>query len=277
MLYFAKNCALVVFLLLVGTCGPATAQVYKTRPLTLLLGAFNDEVKLLEQTVEKPRVYQIHGIKFTRGKLHGRDVVIALTGVGKVNAAMTTTLALQYFRPAEVLFTGIAGGLNPDLQPGDIVIGGEVAHHDFGYVSFQNVATRQTRNPISGEFNPAFFPADSALLAKTRRAVDQVPLEAISASSRVPRVMVGRIVTGDVFVSSEEKVRQLRTDYQADATEMEGAAVAQICWQQQVPCLVIRSLSDKADGTAREDMLRFVKVAARNSAALVQEVVRSIR
>jgi adenosylhomocysteine nucleosidase len=255
----------------------ATAQIYQPRKVTALLGAFDDEVKLLEQSVKNPKVHTIHGIRFTTGELNGRSVVIALTGIGKVNAAMTTTLALQNFRPAEVIFTGIAGGLNPDLLPGDIVIGRETTHHDYGYITFQKQATRQTRNPITGEFNPDNFPAHPALLAKTQEAVQKVQLEPTGTGRRAPVVVTGTIVTGDVFVSSAEKVEQLRGTFGADATEMEGAAVAQVCWQQKVPCIVIRSLSDKADGNAREDMLAFVKVAARNSAAVVVELVRLLK
>jgi adenosylhomocysteine nucleosidase len=265
---------LVVFFF--ALAAPTHAQLYKKKNMTALLGAFSDEVKLLEESVSHKRVRTVHGIPFTTGKLNGRKVVIALTGIGKVNAGMTTTLMLQKFRPSEVLFTGIAGGLNPELLPGDIVIGRETTYHDFGYITFQKQATRATRNPITGEYNPVFFKADSVLLAKTLDAAGKVTLKTASDTRRAPKVVVGRIVTGDVFVSSEEKVNQLLTDFEADATEMEGAAVAQICHQQQVPCIVIRSLSDKANGTAREDMLNFLNVAARNSATLVMEILKEI-
>lgn len=265
---------LLIFSLAVVT--KTQAQLYKKKHVTALLGAFSDEVKLLEQSVRHKRIRTVHGIPFTTGKLNGRQVVIALTGVGKVNAAMTTTLLLQKFRPSEVLFTGIAGGLNPELLPGDLVIGRETTYHDFGYITFQKQATRATRNPITGEYNPVYFKADSVLLVKTLAAAQKVTLLAPGEKRRAPKVILGRIVTGDVFVSSEEKVNQLLTDFEADATEMEGAAVAQICHQQQVPCIVIRSLSDKANGNAREDMLNFLKVAARNSAALVLEILKEI-
>ncbi|MBU1822260.1 MAG: 5'-methylthioadenosine/adenosylhomocysteine nucleosidase [Bacteroidetes bacterium] len=253
------------------------AQIYKEKEVTALLGAFSDEVKLLEESVQNKKVQVVHGIPFTTGTLNGRKVVIALTGIGKVNAAMTTTLMIQKFKPSEVLFTGIAGGLNPELLPGDIVIGGATTYHDFGYITFQKQATRQTRNPITGEFNPDEFKADSVLLAKTVAAAKRVDFLPTSESRREPKVIVGRIVTGDVFVSSEQKVQQLLDDFRADATEMEGAAVAQICYQQQVPCIVIRSLSDKANSNARTDMLNFLKVAAQNSAALVKETLKDIK
>lgn len=273
-----KSVRVAVFLLLIffGAASDTQAQLYKKKNVTALLGAFSDEVKLLEQSVRHKRIRTVHGIPFTTGILNGRKVVIALTGIGKVNAAMTTTLMLQKFRPSEVLFTGIAGGLNPELLPGDIVIGRETTYHDYGYITFQKQATRATRNPITGEYNPVYFKADSVLLVKTLNAAEKTTLLATGENRRAPKVVLGRILTGDVFVSSEEKVNQLLTDFEADATEMEGAAVAQICYQQQVPCIVIRSLSDKANGNAREDMLSFLKVAASNSAALVLEILKEI-
>ncbi len=272
-----KNNTLYWYCAIIGIAESASvAQVYKKKTVTALLGAFSEEVKLLEESVQRKRTRVIHGISFTTGTLNGRKVVIALTGIGKVNAAMTTTLMIQKFKPSEVLFTGIAGGLNPDLLPGDIVIGQETTYHDFGYITFQKQATRQTRNPITGEFNPVFFKADSLLLAKTLTAANHITLRSASESRRPPKIVLGRIVTGDVFVSSEEKVNQLLNEFKADATEMEGAAVAQICFQQQVPCIIIRSLSDKANSSAREDMLNFLKVAAQNSASLVKETLKEL-
>ncbi len=248
---------------------PASAQLYKPRPITALLGAFDAEVTLVKQAVRHPRVQVLNGISFTTGRIGTNRVVVAETGIGKANAAMTTAFVLAYFRPSRVLFTGIAGGVNPDLQPGDIVLGREVAHHDYGSVTMNLQPTKQTRNSITKADNPLYFKADSSLLQRAERLSKTISFEPIPVTSRPPTVIVGTIVTGDVFVSSEEKVAQLRRDFHADATEMEGASVAQVCFQEQVPCLVIRSLSDKANGNARQDMRTFFGIAARNSAQLV--------
>jgi adenosylhomocysteine nucleosidase len=252
----------------------ATAQVYQPRPVVGILGAFGEEVKLLVEAMDKPKTKKIHGMTFVTGTLRGQKVVVAETGIGKVNASMTTTLLLSHFRPKQVLFTGIAGGLNPALNPGDIVIGKEVGHHDYNWTTFNKVQARQTLDPIGQRMNPAFFPADSLLMTLVQKASAKLSLEAIEG--RTPSVVMGRIVTGDVFVSSEKLVETLRADFQADATEMEGAAVAQVCFQQRVPHLVIRSLSDKADAKARETMLSFLKTAARNSARLTMQVLEEM-
>ncbi|GAA4414713.1 5'-methylthioadenosine/adenosylhomocysteine nucleosidase [Nibrella viscosa] len=254
----------------------AQAQLYKPKPVTALLGAFDEEVKLVQQSLTRPKTVIHNGIRFTTGRIGNRRVVVAETGIGKVNAAMTTALVMAYFKPQQVIFTGIAGGTNPDLQPGDLVIARQTAHHDYGYITFSQQKTNQTRNAITKQFNPTYFPGDSLLMQKALAAARVVTFESIPSTSRPPSLVVGTVVTGDVFVSSDEKVQSLRKEYNADATEMEGAAVAQVCYQQQIPCLVIRSLSDKANANARQDMLTFVKIAARNSANLVMAIVRQL-
>jgi adenosylhomocysteine nucleosidase len=256
----------------------ATAQVYKPRPITALLGAFEPELTLVQQSLTSPKSQTINGITFTTGRVGRNRVVVVKTGIGKANAAATTAFVLAYFRPQRVLFTGIAGGTNPDLQPGDIVIGQRVAHHDYGSITISQPSqpTKQTRHPFAHRDNPLYFPADSILLQAAQNAAKLVDFEPIPVTNRPPTLVVGTIVTGDVFVSSEEKVAQLRRDFNADATEMEGASVAQICYQEEVPCLVIRSLSDKANSNARMDMQQFFGIAARNSAKLVLKIVESL-
>ncbi len=254
----------------------ALGQTYQTEPVTALLGAFGPEVALLEQRLANPVVVEKNGIRFVTGQLGTQRVVVALTGIGKTNAAMTTAFVLAHFRPQRVIFTGIAGGLNPGLQPGDLVVGTETGYHDVRSVTLAMQPTRQTMNR-QNTLNPAYFPADSALLALALRVAKTSAFEAIPGLARAPKAVAGRIVTGDEFVNADARARQLRTDHQAEATEMEGAAVAQVCHQQGIPCLVIRSLSDRADGSAKTDIRVFLGIAARNSARLVVELVESIR
>lgn len=257
------------------------AQRYKPRSITGLLGAFGAEVALVKSSLQKPRTIVIDGISFTTGRIGKQRVVVAETGIGKVNAAMTTALMLDHFRPARVLFTGIAGGTNPALQPGDIVIASRTAHHDYGSITDKNTPTKQTRNAITKEFNPVYFLADSVLLHLAENVVKRVPLEGIplasgGVSDRPVKVMTGTVVTGDVFVASSDKGKSLRADFGADATEMEGAAVAQVCYQIQVPHLVIRSLSDRADAEAHIAYDKFYPTAARNSANVVIALVKAL-
>jgi adenosylhomocysteine nucleosidase len=195
-----------------------------------------------------------------------------------VNAAITATLLYEHFRPAEVLFTGIAGGLRPGLLPGDIIIAAKTVQHDFGTLTSEGFHRRGARNPISPERNPLFIPADRRLLRVALAAVKTVKLDAIRMrkGTRTPGIVEGTVATGDVFVASPAKKAELHRELGADAVEMEGAAVAQVCWQWRVPCLVIRSVSDLADDDALADSRTFLPIAAANSAALVTEIVAGL-
>jgi adenosylhomocysteine nucleosidase len=217
----------------------------------------------------------IEGIRFVRGKLNGREVVVVWTGVGKVNAAMTTTLLIEHFKPERVIFTGIAGAVNPELQPGDIVIAQRTAHHDMGTVWPEGLFFKGVKNRLDSIENPVFFPADEELVKFAQRAADRADLEDVqtAAGERAPKIITGVVVTGDSFIASTDKCAELRKRLEADAVEMEGAAVAQICYQRRIGYLVIRSISDKADEGAVLDKQMFYILAARNSASLVAEMV----
>jgi len=246
--------------------------------VTGILGAFGDETALVLTQVQDKKEVVIQQIHFTQGVLRGRPVVVALSGIGKVNAAITTTLMLEHFRPSEVIFTGIAGAVDPALSPGDLVIGTEVGYHDYGALHPDSLEHWRTRNPITNASNPLYFPCDTRLVQLAYAASQTTKLEKAGdmKDSVVPRIVKGRIVTGDEFISSEAATAALHRQLQAAATEMEGGAVAQVCWQQQVPFVVIRSMSDKASSNAHMDMQSFYHVAARNSANLVMNMVEML-
>jgi adenosylhomocysteine nucleosidase len=244
-------------------------------PVTAILGAFEREVTLLEDRLTERREHQIEAIRFVTGKMHGRNVVVAWTGVGKVNAAMTTTLLIEHFKPEHVIFTGIAGAVNPDLRPGDIVIAEKTAHHDMGTVWPEGLFVGSVKNRLDGVENPVFFPADEKLLTYAQQAAERIEMQRVETitGTRNPKIIKGVIVTGDSFIASTEKCAELRKKLQADAVEMEGAAVAQICYQRQIDHLVIRSISDSADEGAVLDKQMFYILAAKNSSDLAAEMV----
>jgi adenosylhomocysteine nucleosidase len=261
----------VLLLLVLGVGAAHTSPV-------AILGAFDEEVEILEGQLVNPKAHTIEGIQFLTGTLNEQNVVIAKTGVGKVNAAMTATLMTEHFHPNCVIFTGVAGGLNPDLQIGDIVIAQKTAQHDLGRLESVEIENTGVRNPINGRRNPVFFPADPGLLRITETALEGIELNPFQTpqGQRHPRIIRGTVVTGDVFVASDARKTALHKNLGADAVEMEGAAVAQICWQHNVPCLVIRSLSDNAGANASEDFKKYYKIAARNSAALVTRIISQL-
>jgi len=269
---------LFCLLLLAPAMPPVLSAQTNDKSLTGILGAFEEEVEIIREEIQNPQTHKILGTYFVTGQLRGRNVVLAKSGIGKVNAAMTTTLLLHRFQPTEVIFTGIAGGIHPDLRPGDLIIAEKTAQHDIVIYSEDSFDNYRIRNPFTGDLNPTFFPADKKLLRVADQAGTNVKLDKILThqGKRDPNIHTGIIVTGDAFVASSEKKAELRKRFQADAVEMEGAAVAQICYQRKTPCLVVRSLSNTADSDVDMDSITFYRLAAHNSARFVMQIVEEL-
>jgi adenosylhomocysteine nucleosidase len=238
-----------------------------------ILGAMPEEVQLLEKELIRPKTKMIMGLPFKTGTLNGQKVVIGETGVGKVNAAMTTALIINQFHPKVIIFTGIAGAVNSELNQGDILIGNQLTYHDYGRLTNDGLSTNPTRNPHTKKNNPLYFKADSNMVLLAKKASESIDLQKLTVNSPKPKIIIGTIVTGDTFVASSKAVQSFREKYMADATEMEGAAVAQICHQENIPFLIIRSISDKANEAAQVDFQTFKKIASDNSAILVKAIL----
>jgi len=233
------------------------------------------EIAPIETKLESPVVSRIQGFVFTSGVIDGNRIVAARAGVGKVNAAIVATLLLDHFAPSAVLFTGTAGAVDRALNPGDVVIGTAVGYHDFGSITERGLNRSPTRDPVSGQVDPIFFPADPELLAAARRAVKTVqPSRGPRTDGEAPKIREGIIATGDAFVSDARSRNDLRTDLNASAVEMEGAAVAQVCARYHAPFLVIRSITDLADSQARGSYQRFLETASGNAAEMALATVR---
>ncbi|WP_338766514.1 5'-methylthioadenosine/adenosylhomocysteine nucleosidase [Bernardetia sp. ABR2-2B] len=244
------------------------------KPFTAVIGAMQVEVDLFKLKVHPKKDTVIMGVTFTVGKMRTRDVVVVKSGIGKVNSAMTAALLLEHFNPSEVIFTGIAGGIDEKLLPGDIVVGDRAAQHDFGQLTKEGITVWQTFD-YDETSNPLYFPCDSLLIEKTQEAGEKARIKFIRTydAKRKPTVNTGTIVTGDVFVASTQFKNRLEKEFKAKAVEMEGGAVAQICYQQGVPFVVIRSISDTADENAAKLYKKFLKVASFNAAHLVSELI----
>src|SRR5258708_8955378 len=219
------------FLLLLLSAG-SVAQVGNThRPapttrVIAVLSAMTLEIKTLGEQLTDKTEMTVQGIRFTTGSLKDRRVVLAHSGMGKVNAAMAATLLVEQFQPTHVRFAGIAGGLNPDLRPGDVVIGAKTAYHDYGEWTPEGFRVGRTVDPFTGKPNPLFFPADAGLLAVAEKAALDLKLAPLKTGSgeRTPGGGAGGIVTGDAFVASAAEQDAPRKEFKADATEREAAA-----------------------------------------------------
>lgn len=225
-----------------------------------LIGAMQPEIELLRAGLSDCREQKYGAFTLYRGGFAGKNVLLALSGIGKVNAALTTALLLQH-RPDCVINTGSAGGLGQNLRVGDVVIGTQTAHHDADVTAFGYAIGQLPQLP-------ARFESDAALC---RAAVQSAGAFADA------QVHSGLIVSGDQFIHDKHKVAQLRTQFpDALAVEMEAAAIAQSCHQFGIPFVVIRALSDLADDAASISFETFLQQASVHSAKMVQNVLQSI-
>jgi adenosylhomocysteine nucleosidase len=273
-MFSRRLCCLVLITTMVAPTVLPAGEISQ-ESVTLILGAQTREIALLRSNLEGRKDREILGLTVWEGRLAGRRVAIAVMASGKVNAAMFTSLAISQYSPSEVIVTGIAGGINPELRPGDIVIASKVVHHDVGRVWDDRFEHRSPRSPLGGRY-PMFMQPPERLLALAERAAEEtelLPIE-LQGDERPVRVLTGVVATGDAFIASEKKSSEIREQLGADAVEMEGAAVHQICETLGIPCIMIRSMSDNANNNAHIDLRRFADTAATNSANIVLEIVR---
>lgn len=225
-----------------------------------IIGAMDIEVEMLKQVMNIENQRDIAGMTYWSGRLEGRDTVVVTSGIGKVNAAVCAQILISVFGCTHIINTGVAGAIHPALDLGDLVISTDVLEHDFDATGF-GYAPGQI--PRMSEW---IFKADPALIAMAQNAAAQ---EEISHKAQQ-----GRIVSGDVFVSSSDVKDKLWTQFEASATEMEGAAIGHSCWLNNVPFLILRAMSDKADGTAHSSFEQFCQEAAVNSSRIVRNMLR---
>jgi adenosylhomocysteine nucleosidase len=224
-----------------------------------LIGAMNEEIELLLKHMEQVTETTKAGIRYAEGRFFGKQAVVCRSGVGKVNAAVCTQILIDRFGVEAVIFTGVAGALDPGLNIGDIVVSTECVQHDMDVT-----ALGFPRGVIPYE-QTSVFKADSELL---RRAYES------STRLFAGRTKKGRILSGDQFIADRNLVRQLHEELNGTCTEMEGAAVAQVCSMNGVPFVILRSMSDKADGSAHVNFDEFKVRASENSYRIVEDMVK---
>lgn len=226
-----------------------------------IIGAMEEEVELLRGSLENVTTEEIANCEFTSGTYKGQDVILLKSGIGKVNAAMSTTLLLQKYQPDVVINTGSAGGFDQNLEVGAIVISDEVRHHDVDVTAFGYEMGQVPQMP-------AAFRSDAALMELAEKAVEEVGEHAYA---------VGLIATGDSFMNDPVRVETVRGHFpDMKAAEMEAAAVAQVCHQFGVPFVVIRALSDIAGKESDISFDEFLPVAAKHSTDIVLNVIERL-
>lgn len=214
--------------------------------------ALETDMLLKNSSVDKKET--VCGIEFHEIKIKNKDIVVAVCGVGKVNAARVTQAMILKYDPSLIINTGVAGALSPDLSIGDIVIASKVLQHDMDTTALGDEAGFLSTPPL------VYIPADEK--AKT----DLIS----SASSLSYNVKEGIVASGDKFVANEEEKLRIRALFSADACEMEGAAIGQVCYLSSVPFAVVRAISDGGNSDSPMDYPTFVRFAAERGAALLE-------
>ena len=190
--------------------------------------------------------------------MFGKKVVVVKCGVGKVFAALTTQKLIDFYTPEFLVFTGVAGALNPDYEIGDIVLAEDCVQHD---LDATGIGIPRGTIPYT---NHRFFSSDENLINKAAK------------TPTAHTIHIGRILTGDQFLTDSSSLEYLTSEFQGDAVEMEGASVGFTCTLNHIPFLLIRTISDKADHSATADFTGFVKEVSKNSLGVLKHLLISL-
>ena len=227
-----------------------------------IIGAMEEEVSQIVNMMNDVEPTTIAGMVFNKGTINGKDLVVVRSGIGKVNAAMCTQILATYFRVNYVINTGVAGSLKNEINIGDIVISTDALQHDMDATGFGYEPGMIPRMKTS------VFEADSNLINIAENA----------CHTAVPEIGVfeGRVVSGDQFITDKSTKERLIRLFAGYCTEMEGAAIAQAAYLNDIPFLIIRAISDKADDSASMDYGEFERKAIDNSVKMLCEMIRQI-
>ncbi len=227
-----------------------------------IIGAMSEEVANLKAEMEDVLVCSAAGMDFYQGTLHGKEVVIVRSGIGKVNGAICSQILIDQYHVTGIINTGIAGSLRNEINIGDIVLSKDTLQHDMDATGFGY--------PVGQipQMDNSVFEGDSRMIEAARECCEEV----------IPEigVFVGRVVSGDQFISDKGKKAWLTETFDGYCTEMEGAAIAQTAYLNKIPFLIIRAISDKADDSAIMSYEEFEAKAIEHSVNLVTALVEKL-
>lgn len=229
-----------------------------------VIGAMDEEIHYMKQALD---IYgeSVHAMgKYFEGTYANKEVVLCKSGVGKVNAAITTQILIDRFKVTHILFTGVAGALHPELEIGDIVISSSALQHDMDASALGPHFPQGTIPMFDHESD---FAACPRLVQLAEKAADKI---------NGVQVRTGRVLSGDQFIANRETVEKYYHQFDGACIEMEGSAVAQTSFLNDIPFVIIRSISDKANGEAEVNFTEFTKLAAERSSLMVEEVLKAV-
>lgn len=227
-----------------------------------IIGAMEEEVSALKNEMEQAEITEFASMTFCKGLLCGREAVVVRSGIGKVNAGICAQILVDKYGVDTLINTGIAGSLDAAIDIGDMVISSDAVHHDMDATIFGDSAGQVPR------MDTFSFPADVRLVELAREANEKANPDI--------HTFVGRVASGDQFISSQEAKDRIAGTFGALCTEMEGAGIAHAAYLNKVSYVIIRAISDKADNSATMDYPEFEKQAIAHSIRLVKELLPSL-
>ncbi len=224
-----------------------------------IIGAMEEEVQELIADLEFAEKKTVASMDFYKGTLYGKDCVIVKSGVGKVNAALCTQILADFYRPEALINTGVAGSLDAQINIGDMVVSEDAVQHDMDASAVGDPVGQVPRMDVLA------FPADPVLVKKA--------VEANRKANPDIQTFTGRVASGDQFISGGEKKKQIQENFHARCAEMEGAAIAHGAYLNKIPYVILRAISDKADGSVQMDYPTFEKQAIVHCVRLLRELI----
>ncbi|PEE44649.1 5'-methylthioadenosine/adenosylhomocysteine nucleosidase [Bacillus pseudomycoides] len=222
-----------------------------------IIGAMQIEIDLLLEKLDIYKEYTIARMPFYKGIFMDKEIIVTRCGIGKVNAASCAQILIDKFEVDCMINTGIAGGLHPDVKVGDLVISTNVTHHDVNKNQMKNL-----------------FPFQETFIAN--QELRELARKACNTSGLDINVHEGRIVSGECFVEDAKLKEKLLDEYAPHCTEMEGSAIGHVAFINDIPFLLIRSISDSADDDATSSYENFAKITADQSSRVIMEMIKNI-
>ncbi|OOM16679.1 5'-methylthioadenosine/adenosylhomocysteine nucleosidase [Clostridium saccharobutylicum] len=223
-----------------------------------IIAAMAEELEILLKDLVLDEKKEKANMTFHKGKLYEKDVVAVVCGIGKVNSAICTQILASEYNVDKVINVGVAGGIGKEIYPGDIVVAENLVQHDMDTTAFGD---KMGQVPRLSTFD---FKCDEEMINLAKKACEEIS----ELNS-----FTGRIVSGDQFVANIEKIKWLEKEFGAISCEMEGASIAQVCYLNSIPFVVIRSISDNANNGAHMDYEKFTPIAVKNSTRILKKML----
>ncbi|MCX7902999.1 MAG: 5'-methylthioadenosine/adenosylhomocysteine nucleosidase [Caloramator sp.] len=226
-----------------------------------IIGAMEEEILKLKEMMKVDRIEKKANMEFYKGILFDKDVVVVRSGIGKVNAAICSQILIDDFNVDIVINTGVAGRVNEKLNPGDVVISKDLVQHDVDGTCI--------------DYKPGQIPRMDDYIFKADEKLINLALESTKDIEHF-KVHIGRIATGDQVIADSKKLIWLKETFDALAVEMEGAAIAHACYVNNIPFVVIRSISDFADENHVADYEKYINIAIENSISILTNMLKKL-